>query len=212
MFTVSIILVVTLIILVCVVNFVLTNIQMFQAPFDIVISLPLTGWSHTWEGVNFMYIIAASILLGALIIGLSTWVLDAKRKLKLRNMRKELNRLEKALQEAKVSLPHENASELDDFTEEGNINSSESASPTPDQIAKSFEDAVHSEDYVEQSAEHADERFSQNGQHRQESVPANATQQRLTHETPIEAEVVDAVESSSDENEAGAKHKDERNE
>ena len=107
MLIVSIILVLALLILIFVVNFVLSNLAMFQTPFDIIIRVPFTQWSHTWQGVEFMYIIAGSVLLGALVIALSTWVLDTKRKLKLRSVRKELKRLQEDLKETKSSLAEE---------------------------------------------------------------------------------------------------------
>ena len=89
-----------ILILLFVVNFVLTNRDMLEATFNIVIEVPYVGWSHTWEKVQFMYIIAGSILLGALVIAISTLILDTKRTLKVRSLRKELKRLQEALQHA----------------------------------------------------------------------------------------------------------------
>ena len=195
MFTVSIILVLALIILIFVVNFVLTNLAMFQTPFDIVISVPFVNWSHTWEGVEFMYIIAGSVLIGALVIALSTWVLDTKRKLKLRNMRKELKRLEQALQEAKASLPQEEPAEDGSGEEEELSEFPDSTSASPEEITKSFEDAVQGKDFFQKSRKNLDEKLTPDKPEEENLDTPEMERQQLLHETPVEAEVVDAEES-----------------
>lgn len=198
MFTVSIILVLALLVLIFIVNFVLTNLTMFQTPFDIVISLPFVNWAHTWEGVEFMYIIAGSILIGALVIAISTWVLDTRRKLKLRNMRKELKRLEQALQEAKAaSFPEEDIAQ--DVTTSGEEPSDFVAQtpPSPEEITRSFEDAVQEKDFFQKSRKNLDEKLTSDKSGGEEVVTPESEHQQLLHETPIEAELVDVEETEN---------------
>jgi ABC-type multidrug transport system fused ATPase/permease subunit len=194
MFTVTVILVFALVILMFVVNFVLTNIEMFQTPFDIVISFPLIKWSHTWEGIEFMYIIAGSVLLGALVVALSTWVLDTKRKLRLRSMRKELNRLKEALQEATASLPEANTSGESTVSEdEQSEDTGLSSSVTPEEITKSFENVVQDSDFLQESSEKFDENATLQTESTEKGDMSDAENQ-LPQETPIEAELVDSEE------------------
>ena len=192
MFTVTVILVFALLILMFVVNFVLTNIEMFQTPFNIIISFPFIKWSHTWEGIEFMYIIAGSVLLGALVIALSTWVLDTKRKFKLRSMRKELKRLEEALQEARASLPEEKTLvEKGTPEDETSDVTGPSSSVTPEEITKSFEDAVQNGDFLQESRENLEEGPTTHPEPAEENVITEVDKQ-LPQETPIEAELVDS--------------------
>ncbi|GAK61194.1 ABC-type Fe3+ transport system [Candidatus Vecturithrix granuli] len=195
MFTVSIILVLALLVLIFIVNFVLTNLAMFQTPFDIVISLPFINWAHTWEGVEFMYIIAGSILIGALVIAISTWVLDTRRKLKLRNMRKELKRLEQALQEAKASLPQEDVTQDISTSGEEPSDFVTPTSPSPEEITRSFEDAVQEKDFFQKSRKNLDEKLTSDKSGIEEVGPPESERQQLLHETPIEAELVDVEET-----------------
>ncbi len=199
MLIVSIVLVLVLLLFIFIVDFVLSNLAMFQTPFDIVIRVPFTQWSHTWEGVEFMYIIAGSVFLGALSIALSTWVLDTKRKLNVRSTRKELKRLQVAVEEAKASFPKEEPAS------EKSSDGEEAADVTPEEITRSFEDAVDDGDFLEETEEPAG----------QESVePDDSTEdvieeeKQLPQETPIEAEVVDSEGSSKEEHEERQEHKD----
>ena len=195
MFTVSIILVLALLVLIFIVNFVLTNLAMFQKPFDIVMSIPFINWSHTWEGVEFMYIIAGSILIGALVIAGSTWVLDTRRKLKLRNMRKELKRLEQALQEAKASLPQEDTVEDVSTTGEEPSEFAVPTSPSPEEITRSFEDAVQGKDFFQKSRKDLDEKLTSDKPGEEKVDSPESERQQLLQDTPIEAEVVDTEET-----------------
>ena len=195
MFTVSIILVLALLVLIFIVNFVLTNLAMFQTPFDIVMSVPFVNWSHTWEGVEFMYIIAGSVLIGALVIAINTWVLDARRKLKLRTMRKELKRLEQALQEAKASLPQEDVAQDVSAAAEESSDLAASSSPSPEEITRSFEDAVQEKDFFQKSRKNLDEKLPSDKSGREEGDVPESDRQQLLQETPIEAEVVDVEET-----------------
>jgi len=207
MFKISIILVFALIILIFVVNFVLTNLTMFQTPFDITISVPFINWSHTQEGIEFMYIIAGSVLAGALVIGLSTWVLDARRKFKLHNMRKELKRLEQALQEAKASLPQEEPVEEGLTGEEESSEFPDSTSASPEEITKSFEEAVQGKDFFQKSRKNLDEKLTPDKPEEDELGTPETERQQLLHETPVEAELVDV-----DETEQKARSKDDTEE
>ena len=200
MLTVSIILVSGLIILMFVVNFVLTNINMFQHPFDIVMSFPFLKWSHTWEGVEFMYIIAGSILLGALVIAISTWVLDTRRKLKLRSLRKELKRLQAELEKTKAELPKEEKT-TEEVSEDGNESPefTDSSSPSPEEITKSFEDAVQGKDFLQKSQKDLDEEPVVEHKPTEEPTVSDSEKQ-LPRQTPIEAEVVDSEEPSEEHN------------
>lgn len=195
MFTVSIILVLALLVLIFIVNFVLTNLAMFQTPFDIVMTVPFVNWSHTWEGVEFMYIIAGSVLIGALVIAINTWILDARRKLKLRNMRKELKRLEQALQEAKASLPQEDVAKDVSTAGEESPDLAASSSPSPEEITRSFEDAVQEKDFFQKSRKNLDEKLPSDKSGKEEGDVPEPEQQQLLQETPIEAEVVDVEET-----------------
>ncbi len=195
MFTVSIILVLALLVLIFIVNFVLTNLAMFQTPFDIIVSIPFTNWAHTWKGVEFMYIIAGSILVGALVIAGSTWVLDTKRKLKLRNMRKELNRLEQALQEAKTSFPQERADEGVTTPDEEVAELTSPPSPSPEEITRSFEDTVQGKDFFQKSRKNLDEKLTSDKSGEEDAYSPESERQQLLRETPIEAEVVESEEA-----------------
>ena len=199
MFIVTIVLVFALLVLMFVVNFVLTNIEMFQTPFDIVFSVPLLKWSHTWEGIEFMYIIAGSVLLGALVIALSTWVLDTKRKIKLRSMRKELKRLDQELQEIKTSFSKEEEA-VEDVSTAGEEAPEfpDSSSATPEEITKSFEDSVKDSDFLKESQEDFDEEPITKPDLEEENVISEEDKQ-LLQETPIEAELVDSEELSTEE-------------
>lgn len=142
-----------------IVDFVLINREMFEMPFNITIRVPFTSWSHIWAEVQFMYILSTSVLLGAVIVALTTLIFDTKRALKVRSMRKELARLQKALQEAqallpehpeneeKVGVPPEDASEEE--TPPAVIEPVENEkSVTPEEITHSFEDAVEQGDFL----------------------------------------------------------------
>lgn len=155
-------LIVLLIVLVMfvIVNFVLANSQMFQASFDIVFSVPLLKWSYTLEGIQFIYIIGGCLLLGVIVTGISTWVLDAKRRLKVRSLKKELKRLQYAVEEAKASLPVVPAASEDVETvipvppmvTPVSSDVEDSAAATPEDITKSFEHVVQEGDFLQKPA------------------------------------------------------------
>jgi len=188
-FIVTFILVVALLVLLVVVNFVLANRLMFEAKFDVV--MPLPGWSHTWEGVQFMYILTGSMLLGALIIVITTLGLDTKRTLKLRSVRKELNQLQEALQKAQslqeTPLSDEKKEQVLGGAEESGALSA-SPSITPADITRSFEDTIQKGDFLGESKKSpADEQ------------PEDKVEGSL-EETPIEAELVENEETFAEEN------------
>lgn len=141
--------------IIALVDFVLRN-PMFGETFVIKIGIPFTQIEYTKENVEFIYLIAGSLLLGALIIAVSTLVLDAKRKLKVRSLRKELKNLQKAVEEAHASLPQKEEEKDDESTDgadtEEQTESSE-ASLSPEEITKSFEDAVEGGDFLEKPPE-----------------------------------------------------------
>jgi hypothetical protein len=225
-FIVTFILVFALLVLLFVVNFVLTNRQVFETKFDIIIMFPYVGWSHTWVGVQFMYIIAGSLLLGALIIAITTLGLDTKRVLKLRSMRKELKRLQEALQKAQT-LPEiqkqEEEEQIPEVREEP-LEFTESLSATPEDITKSFEDTIQKEEFLGRSKKRSEEeqtdrsiaesdgRSKGDGEIRDretgpeqelgEEQPEDSTldkDKKLSKETPVEAEVIENAEFSEEE-------------
>ncbi len=221
---VIVILVSSLLLFLFIVNFVLVNRVMFETKYDIVITLP--GWSHTWEGVQFMYIIAGSVLLGALIIAITTLGLDAKRILKLRHLRKELQSLQEALQKAQQSVqavetknPEEPLPGVEEV--EGPGESPDSGSVTPEEITKSFEDAVEKRNFLEYSKKRREEEQENENLKEldirariaeepvtedvvtapelRETQAENSTpvkDQEMSEELPVEAEVVDSGEDS----------------
>ncbi len=138
------IIILVILIFIFLVNFVVANIEMFQTSFDIVISFPfLENWSVTLEGVTFIYIVGASVLLGALVIAIGTWVLDTKRKIKFYRMSKELKRLQQEIQEARASLPPEEEEQpLSDSQGAGSGERKDSSNVTPKDVTTSFEHAV----------------------------------------------------------------------
>jgi len=152
-----------------IVDFVLANREMFETPFNIMIRVPFTSWSHTWVEVQFMYILTVSILLGATIVALTTLIFDTRRALKVRHMRKELARLQKALQEAQSLLPTPPSSEKQEDEETiEDIAEQETASDdaalkkdqtpvTPQDIAHSFEDAVEQGDFLQAAQKRMEE-------------------------------------------------------
>ena len=207
MLIVWITLVLVVLILVFIVDFVLSNLTMFQTPFDIVFRVPLTQWSHTWEDVDFMYILAGSVLLGALAVALSTWVFDTRRKLKLRGMRKELKRLQKSLEEVKTSLPQEEKNEgMGGDAETPEV--SGSSSVTPEEITKSFEDTVESGDFFQESPEEFEAQSTQPPNPVEEDVVVDPEEKQLAQETATEAEVVDSEELSAEETKRRKEEKD----
>jgi uncharacterized membrane protein YciS (DUF1049 family) len=196
-------------ILIVLVHFVVTNIDMFQTSFDIVVGF------YTLEGVEFVYIIGGSVLLGALVIFIGTWVLDTKRKIKLVRMGKELKRLEQAVEEAKSSLP----SESEDVEESGLLaheNSSElpdSSTVTPEDITRSFEDSVEKKGTLDEESQPPGEESDMLERDGVESgdVAVQETElksdkntdiretssvpdERSPQKSPVEAELVDAEE------------------
>jgi hypothetical protein len=109
--------------------------------------------------VQFVYIIAASILIGALLIAVTTLGLDTKRMLKLRGMRKELTRLQQALQEAqalheaKVQEEQEIVTQVEEESSEVPV----SGLASPEEISKSFEDTIEKDDFLEASKKRREE-------------------------------------------------------
>jgi cell division protein FtsL len=295
MFRITVVLVCILVIFIFVVDFVLTNIEMFNASFNIHIGLPLIKqarftlndssfqelkaegipdtmldsfkslqneefatsealleavanktedpeivqqykevilehlmkrWSYTFtvEKVTFIYIIAGSVLLGALVVTVGSWVLDAKRRLKKRSLEKELKRLQKSIQEAKSSLPPEEiqpSEEVTPSTEGEPSKFPDSSTATPEDITKSFEDTVEqSDDVLEETKEDSEEETEESveGETTPESrsVPEYETvtepeeknaypetsseiEESVPQETPIEAELVENGEDGDEE-------------
>lgn len=150
-----------------VVDFVLLNRVMFETPFTITVRLPFTPWMQRWTEVPFMYILTVSVLLGAGIVAVTTLVFDAKRALKVRRMRKELARLQKALEETRSKLPPppDQAERTESAVAEPEAaNGQESpvteepVTPiTPEDVTHSFEDIVEQGDFVKVAQKQVDE-------------------------------------------------------
>ena len=160
-----------------VVSFVLANIAMFQTPIDLVI------WKYTWNDIPFLYFVGGSFLLGALIVGISVIILDTKRQLNIRALRKELKQLQKAVQEAKAALPKEEVVS----PQRDEISASEaSANATPEEVTKSFEDAVESGDFYSKNDD-TPESTQDTGE-----TSLGDAKKNLPEQVAVEAEVVDA--------------------
>ncbi len=209
--------------LILVVHFVVVNYDMFNTTFDVVFGFPSTvGFSYTLEGVEFIYIVGGSVLVGALVIIIGTWVLDTKHKLKLLSMRRELKRLQQAIQETKPSLPSEKEPpEERKPSEEKEISEfPDSSTATPEDIAKSFEDTVEqSDDMLEEIGERSGEPeeraenmtapdYQEVPEHETVTEPEERktdletpsdTEKSVPQETPIEAELVENDESVDEE-------------
>ncbi len=195
------------------VDFVLRN-PMFVETFVIKIGIPFTQIEYTKEHVEFIYIIAASILLGALVIAVSTWVLDARRKLKVRSLRKELKSLQKAIKEAQTSLPQQeekNAGKSADVAEMKEPSNSSSASISPEDITKSFEDTVAGGDFLENPLEKGEaEKENSDVQTAENDKDSDDGEKRLPQVTAIEAEVVDSEEPAAEDESAPERNSEEK--
>lgn len=234
MVMVIIVIVLAFIVLFSIIDFVLTNRVMFETTFDIVIKVP--GWSHTWEGVQFMYILAGSFLLGAVVIAVITLGLDTKRTLKLRSIRKELKHLQEALQNAQQSLQEKETQAekeqppiVEEELDEEPVEMSASASITPEEITKSFEDTVQKSDFLEKPKKRREEGQGDEDENEKESgvwgtedavtekeeIEPEPSEEKiedstpdrdkeLLEETPVEAEVVEH-EELAEEQESGEK-------
>ncbi len=160
-----------------VVSFVLANIAMFQTPIDLVI------WKYTWNDIPFLYFVGGSFLLGALIVGISVLILDTKRQLNIRALRKELKQLQKAVQEAKAALPKEEVVS----PQRDEISASEaSANATPEEVTKSFEDTVESGNFYSNNDD-TPESTQDTGE-----TSLGDAKKNLPEQVAVEAEVVDA--------------------
>jgi hypothetical protein len=201
--------------IIALVDFVLRN-PMFAETFVIKIGIPFTQIEYTQEEVGFIYIIAGSLLLGALVIAVSTWVLDAKRKFKVRSLRNELKKLKKAVEEAKASLPQQEEKEADEVFENADTEELTEPSETslsPEEITKSFEDAVEGGDFLEKPLEEDSAEGEEPETHptgAEESSEGN--EKRLPQDTAIEAEVVDSDEQAVEDEATSEENTDEQSE
>jgi hypothetical protein len=209
-FIVTLIVVVALLVFILVVNFVLDNQDMFKQTFNIKLTLPFpfAKWSHTWTEIQFISIIAGSLLLGALIIVITTLGLDTKRALKIRSMRKELKQLQEALQKAQASLETQKPirEEQPPAVEEEPVEIVDSSSATPEEITKSFEDTIQKSDFLDRTKQRHEEGQSDEGIETTEPGLDREAGEAHTgdfpldkdkkdaHETPVEAEVVEIEE------------------
>ena len=187
MYIVSFALVCAVLVLIVVVDFVLANITMFQTPFDIVLRVPFSPWKHTWEDVPFMYMVGGSFLLGVLVLVCSVMIFDAKLKLKIRALRKEVKKLEQSVADAKSMLPKEDArpETKGTFTETAD----EQADITPEEVTKSFEDTIQTGDFSQAPVTPIAEETPQ--EQAQASSPEDAeSEQNDSKEISREAEVV----------------------
>jgi hypothetical protein len=201
--------------IIALVDFVLRN-PMFAETFVIKIGIPFTQIEYTKENVEFIYIIAGSLLLGALVIAVSTWVLDAKRKLKVRSLRKELKSLQKAVEDAKTSLPQQEEKNTDKSADTaGTEDQAEppEASLGPEEITKSFEDAVAGGDFLEKPLEEESAEGEDADAHTAEAEESSGEEEkRLPQDTAIEAEVVDSDEQAVEDESASEEEADKKKE
>jgi hypothetical protein len=152
-FVVICLIVLSLLVFLFIVDFVLLNRAMFDQSFNI--QIRFLAWSHTWTEIPFMYIVAASILIGSLVIAITTLGLDTQRALKVRSLKKELKRLQQSLQEAQSNVskasPSPEAQTVVPHVIEPSPEVNETSSPTPNEINKSFEDVVQKSDFLERA-------------------------------------------------------------
>jgi hypothetical protein len=211
-FIVTLIVVVALLVFILVVNFVLDNQDMFKQTFNIKLTLPFpfAKWSHTWTEIQFISIIAGSLLLGALIIVMTTLGLDTKRALKIRSMRKELKQLQEALQKAQASLGTQKPirAEQPPEVEEEPVEIVDSSSATPEEITKSFEDTIQKSDFLDRTKQRHEEGqsdkdvettetgFDRESQEARTGYSSLEKEKKEAQETPTEAEVVEIEEQS----------------
>lgn len=161
-----------------VIDFALLNRVMFETPFTITVRVPFVpSWSHRWTEVQFMYILTISVLLGAGLVAFTTLIFDTKRALKVRSMRKELVRLQKALEEAQAKLPPPTVSEEESMVPDAEgqeslpseIEKSSNGEPvTPQDIAHSFEDVVEEGDFLKVAQQRVDDELERHGGQRPE--------------------------------------------
>jgi hypothetical protein len=192
--------------LIALVDFVLRN-PMFAETFVIKLGIPFTKIELVKENVEFIYIIAGSMFLGAFIIALSTWVLDARRKFKVRSLQKELKRLEKEVKEARASLPESPDTAAVDIgtteTEEQPADSavasavspeveamsSDFSEASPEEITKSFEDVVEESSVVADSEQDESDRVQ-----KEQFVPEDdETDNVVAGQTALEDDEPDSV-------------------
>ncbi len=182
-----------IVMLVFIIVFVLANLTMFQATFDIVVRIP-SVWEYKWDDVPFIYIVAGSILFGAVVIAISTWVLNTRRKLKIRSQRKELKHLQRELDKVKAALPHQ-----EPVAEKKGTDEPEESSATPEQVSQSFEDTVEEGDFLE-NFQHRDdtEKPGTFEEYRSQETYAEPEDSHASQE-PVEEEIA-ALESVEEEN------------
>jgi hypothetical protein len=143
-----------------VVDFVLQNRVMFETPFTITLRVPFLLWSHRWTEVQFMYILSFCILFGAGIVAVTTLIFDAKRTLKVRQMRKELLRLQKLVDDAKAKVSESSSSEEPVENQAAPIAEAapdETPPGTPEEIVRSFEDVVEEGDFLKNAQKRVDD-------------------------------------------------------
>lgn len=189
-FIVTIVIILVLLFFAFVVTFVLENREMFETTFSIIMPFPY----HVWENVKFVYIIIGSFLLGlsvAVILTVTSLILDTKRALKLKSMRKELGRLQEALQEAQTEREvqeQEKEEQLPEIEEEP-VEFTESSPATPEEIAKSFEDTVENSDFLENVKKRREEEQTDQDIHESDEPSSGDVYEQLRDkEAPTEEE------------------------
>ncbi|HWP48343.1 MAG TPA: LapA family protein [Candidatus Limnocylindrales bacterium] len=90
----------TLGILLAIVNFVLNNLEMFQQAFVIHFNLPYLG-NYASQPIQFAYLIAACILIGALATAIPGWLVNIRLIRVIKKQKKELENLQKELDSLK---------------------------------------------------------------------------------------------------------------
>ncbi|PID55678.1 hypothetical protein CSB45_14865 [candidate division KSB3 bacterium] len=194
MFFVWVFLIIGALSLIVLVDVVLRN-PMFTETFVIKVGVPFTQIEYIQENVDFIYIIAGSLLLGAFVIAISTWVVDTKRKLKVRSLRKELKTLQKAVKDAKEKLPQD--VELQTRVEADDDGDASEKSFGPEEIKESFKDVVEEEDFLENPFEEGPVEGKVSGRQAGEEEQYSSDENEaasLPQDTVVEAEVVSTDE------------------
>jgi len=91
------IVIVSLAIFVFIAKFVMDNLDMFQQTFAIHFNLPYLG-HYTSRPIQFMYMIALSVLVGALATGIPGWLANSRLRGVVRKQRKEIENLQRELE------------------------------------------------------------------------------------------------------------------
>ena len=90
-----------LLVLLFIVTFVLNNLEMFQQAFIIHFNIPYVG-HYASQPIQFVYLIAGCILIGALVTAIPGWFVNIRLLRMIKKQRKELENLQKESESLKT--------------------------------------------------------------------------------------------------------------